>query len=336
MTGGGGDDSISFLQVEDAKGADTLSGGTGIDTVVASQPFGFTSASTGSITLDGLANDGAYCPGTDCNGDNVGTDFERVKGSATSEIIVGNGDPQFLSGGGGETPSKASGETNTFECTSGTAIGGNGNDTLEGLQECSVLRGSKGIDTASFRASPDAVAVTLDNVANDGKIGNDINVRSDIENVIGSRFSDTLSGSKCNNTLDGLAGDDHLLGRDGSDILIPGPGVDSPSGGNGADKLSYLTALAPVVVDATATLTTGDGNDTFTGFESYVGSPFGDTLSGSGADEGLIGGPGNDGLNGFGGSDRLFGGEGDDTLDGGAGTDTCTQGAGSGSVSNCE
>jgi Ca2+-binding RTX toxin-like protein len=338
VTGGGGNDILSFTEAKVPEGGDMLMGGAGTDTVRA---LNSGSVPRASISIDGIANDGSLCPGTQCNGDNVATDIEAVEGSTVNETISGNDAAQSLAGGGGDDLVQGLGGDDTLTCTSGTYEGGGGNDTIAKwgyptAAECGILRGGSGVDTVDFRSSDDPVVVTLDNLSNDGPVGATTNVRTDVERVIGSGLSDTLTGNGDSDELLGAAGSDTLQGGDGPDTLVPGPGADIVRGGHGVDRISYDTSLAAIVVDAVAKSVTGEGTDTYTSIESYVGSAFADVMDGSALAERMVGGPGNDDLAGAGGNDTLIGGAGDDTIDGGPGTDTCTQGTGVGSVVNCE
>jgi Ca2+-binding RTX toxin-like protein len=60
---------------------------------------------------------------------------------------------------------------------------------------------------------------------------------SGIENVVGSRFNDTLTGDAANDVLIGLGGNDTLQAGSGRDILIGGDGNSALQGGNGEDIL---------------------------------------------------------------------------------------------------
>lgn len=59
----------------------------------------------------------------------------------------------------------------------------------------------------------------------------------EIENLIGSRFDDTLNGWNGRNEISGAAGNDTLNGRDGADLLFGNAGADVLIGGDGADEL---------------------------------------------------------------------------------------------------
>jgi Ca2+-binding RTX toxin-like protein len=72
--------------------------------------------------------------------------------------------------------------------------------------------------------------------------------------------------------------------------------------------------------------------DTFSGFEAFIGTVFGDTMLGTRATEHFFGGLGNDSLYGDDGIDYLYGGAGDDSLFGGLGDDLIDGGAGQDSI----
>ena len=91
--------------------------------------------------------------------------------------------------------------------------GESGNDTLfggmaRGGASSTTFRGGTGTDTASYVNADRFVTVSLDDVARDGRPGDTDDIRSDVENLIGSRFPDTLTGSAANNVLDGRTSND--------------------------------------------------------------------------------------------------------------------------------
>ena len=202
--------------------------------------------------------------------------------------------------------------------------GGAGNDTLDG---------GDGVDTADYSTASGSVTVDLAAGTATDAAGDDM--LSNIENVIGSAFADTLTGDGEDNMLTGGGGDDVLSGGDGDDRLVGGAGNDTLDGGAGTDIADYGGAQTGVTVDLGAgTATGGAGNDTLSAVENVIGSDFGDTLIGSDADNYLYGGAGNDLLVGGAGDDTLDGGAGDDTLIGGEGDDVFIVGSGADTISN--
>src|SRR5262249_43305159 len=117
---------------------------------------------------------------------------------------------------------------------------------------------------------------------------------SNIEDVRGSEFKDTLRGNSLANILAGENGNDSLFGGDGNDFLI------------GDDLPAALSPFAGVFGIATPF---DSGNDTLDG--------------GAGADT-MYGGKGNDMIIGGADDDLLIGGAGADALVGGTGIDTAS------------
>ena len=128
---------------------------------------------------------------------------------------------------------------------------------------------------------------------------------TNIENVVGSDYDDTLTGDANANVLEGGAG---------ADVL---------DGGAGSDTASYESSSSGVTVNlATNSATGGDAQgDTFTSIENLTGSNYNDTLTGDANANILAGGLGNDTLSGGDGSDLFIFqmGDGTDTINGGAG-----------------
>lgn len=113
------------------------------------------------------------------------------------------------------------------------ALGGNdvvnagaGNDDVDGGAGADDIRGGRGADSALYGGRGTPVAVTLDNVPNDGQGGEGDNVHSDVEEVFGGNGGDQLTGNDRANQLDGGVGNDTLFGGRGKDRLYGGPGDD--------------------------------------------------------------------------------------------------------------
>ena len=79
--------------------------------------------------------------------------------------------------------------------------GGLDNDTLIGGGGADTLDGGEGVDTADYSASTEAVQVYLDGTAGTGghAAGDTL---SNIENLIGSSYGDTLTGDDADNVIE--------------------------------------------------------------------------------------------------------------------------------------
>ncbi len=191
------------------------------------------------------------------------------------------------------------------------ARGGGGNDLIIANQAANRIDGGAGSDTVSYETSNRGIAIALsqDTIGSGGAAGDRL---ISIENIIGTRFNDTIVGDGRDNLISG--------GTGGRDILI---------GGNGNDTLSYETSDGGVNINLLTNRTGGDAEgDTISGFENLIGSFEDDNLVGSAGDNKIWGGAGDDRIDGGIGNDQLFGGDDNDSLIGGFGDDKLNGGAG--------
>jgi Ca2+-binding RTX toxin-like protein len=346
----GGDGRDSMIGGSDPTGTDAFIGGPGIDSASFSDHSGPL-----TVTINNVANDGAAG-----EGDNVKTDVENVDGgegadtitgSSLDNVLVGRNGNDHLNGLAGDD--ELYGEFQGFggSSSSNTLDGGTGDDLLSGgTFGPDALIGGGGFDTASYTnyfGTP--VVITINDVANDGAGGEGDNVRTTVENVLGTDANDTITGSGSANTLMGGNGADTLDGAGGNDLLdgeIPtfsfSFGPDVLIGGNGIDTVSYASHSNTVTADNDNVADDGfgggsEGDDVRSTVENLFGGPNSDNLTGNNVANVLDGGPaGFDTLNAAGGSDFLSGGIGPDTLNGDAGNDRLrSRGDGVTDVDNC-
>jgi Ca2+-binding RTX toxin-like protein len=252
MNGGAGND--SFEDSGQPDGADTMSGGDNIDSLRYERDAGV------RVVLNGVADDGQGCPGAGCEKDNVGPDIENIQTGDGDDVIVGSPAPNgIFSADGDDTIDGGGGSDNIFSSNGADSVlGGVGDDTLSGGEDPDLLRGAAGddrffssfvdddpdnvfggtgIDVVDYSEANSAVRVSLDNKPNDGVAGEGDNTHRDVEDVLGSQFSDSLIGSKFANQLEGGTGKDRLRGMGGADGLIGGRSADFLAAGGGKDTL---------------------------------------------------------------------------------------------------
>jgi len=243
LTGDDGDNII-----DGGAGNDFLFGGAGNDILDGGAGNDILDGGNGNDTASyANSNSGVFVAinvvaiGGDAQGD-ILTGMENLTGSSHDDVLAGDGGDNTISGG-------------------------DGNDTLTGGVGADKLDGGDGNDTASYTNSNSAVTVWINRGSDkntDGDAAGD--TLTNIENLTGSSFDDTLVGDGGDNIIDGGLGDDFIDGGAGNDILDGGDGDDDIKGFAGADILmggagnDVLTGLA-----GNDTLIGGEGNDTLTG-----------------------------------------------------------------------
>ena len=224
------------------------------------------------------------------------TSIEGLIGSHHDDLLLGDEYSNLLRGSEGSDEVHAFGSS--LDGASDIIQSGIGND---------VIDGGEGSDTLSYNLSPFAVEADLSTgtAMASGGFGSD--QFTSIDQLIGSKYDDSLTGDAEANVIVGNRGDDVMDGRGGIDVA------------------AFYDSAVPVVADLAAgtAVAEGWGSDTFTSFENLDGSASADTLTGDDGPNELWGGWGRDTLNGAGGDDVLLGDKGADEADGGDGTDSC-------------
>ena len=334
LNGGDGTDLL-----HGGEGSDAIDGGPGqFDAVGFYAAAGPISASLVTGTSSGQGND-------------TFTNVESLFGGDYGDTLTGNDGDNWVFGNGGDDKIYGNGGNDFLD-------GDAGDDTMDG--------GSGAFDAVAFFNAPGSITASL---ASGTASGDGADTFSNVEQIHGGNYADTLYGSAGDGWLLGNSGDDTIVGGSGNeflfggggndaisggagdDFLAPGSGTDTLDGGPGFDKAAYWDASGPITASLVTNTASGDGADTYTSIEGIHGGNDGDTLTGSPADEEffgngggdtiyagggndvLNGGDGNDSLYGEAGNDYLDGADGVDFLDGGPDWDTCVNGE---TTINCE
>jgi Ca2+-binding RTX toxin-like protein len=287
LSGGAGDDTL-----DGGGGDDSLDGGAGTNTVTYANAL---SAVTVNLGLAAPQNTGGYGVETFLN-------IQNAIGSPFNDTLIGTAGSNAL-------------------------IGGAGDDTLDGGGGIDSLDGGAGTNTVTYANALSAVTVNLGLNTPQSTGGYGVESLVNLQNIIGSNFSDVLTGDGGSNTLSGGKGNDTLDG---------GGGADSMDGGPGKNTVTYANAPSGVTVNLGLGMpqnTVGYGVETLKNLQNIIGSPYDDTLTAGGKAGLLVGGGGDDTLTGGAGADTLMGGAGDDALNGGAGVNTASYADAAGAVS---
>ncbi|MDY0328392.1 MAG: hypothetical protein RBR07_09105, partial [Arcobacteraceae bacterium] len=331
-------------------GNDTIDGKFGTNNTVDYTAY----ASSRTIFVDmGTLNGTDYSTVTVSDGttDNI-KNIQHITGGAGDDIIIGDLQNNILSGGAGNDTIKGVDGSNQL-------LGGAGDDTIFSGVGDDVINGGADNDTVNFQDASGVITVNLTTTTAQvigGGLGTD--TITNIENVIGSSYGDSITGNAGANILIGGAGDDKFVATDGSDTYYGGTfdGTTHTVAGGEYNRVDYAN-VAKVYVDLSDTTTDANGNvyaqalksnsflddgfasniestDKLYGIINLKGSSSYDTLIGDSQGNKLEGMAGNDILEGKGGADVLEGGAGNDTfvatayndgeddIDGGADSDT--------------
>jgi Ca2+-binding RTX toxin-like protein len=224
---------------------------------------------------------------------------------AAGAIVLTPGPDTYTAGAGSEIIYAEEGDDVIVGGSGNDLIcGGPGQDSLSGGGGNDSIGGGADFDFVDFRTAPGPDGVVSD-LGKGVAHGEGEDVLTDLEAVIGSRFSDMLSGDGGVNTLIGFEGSDRI------------------DGGDGLDTASYVLDRGPVSVSLSADVATDGGGllDRLMGIESVAGSTNADTLIGDDESNIFEGGPGDDRVSGRGGGDTVDGGSGEDAAYGGQGLD---------------
>src|SRR6266516_271757 len=185
----------------------------------------------------------------------AGTDgSDMIKGTPGRDVIVGlGGDDQIYGLGQDDIVCGGPGDDVIW--------GGAGNDRLLGGDGHDLIDAGPGNDASDGGPDSrdgatfwDAAAPITASLVTGAATGEGSDTFTNMEELHGGSFNDTLTGDAGSNTLFGLDGNDVLNGGDGNDFLHGGEGNDVIDGGPGQfDWVGFYAATGPI----TASLNTG-------------------------------------------------------------------------------
>jgi len=317
----------------------TVSAGAGSDVIWSSNGADFLYGDYGTDVIYGgggadvIAGDQAVDANVTIAGGAAGN-ADTIFGGSGNDTIWGDdvGDVGGEDGGGNDTLYGGSGNDTIYGgANDDIVVGGSGTDYLYGGSGFDLVDLSDATSGINLSLSVGPINLNIGGVIEgfEGFIASglsDIINADDALNVIwGGAGNDTLTLDGGNDTGYGGTGNDQLFGGLGDDLLDGGLGNDLINGGGGLDIISYATATAGVIVDATdgnesnprAAATGGAGNDTLENYFAIEGSGYADTMTGGNNYDIFYGGLGGDTLTGGAqGADTIFGGDGNDYLSG--------------------
>ncbi len=222
-----------------------------------------------------------------------------VPGTGSADTLVGTSKAELIEGLAGDDSLRSGGGNDLL-------LGGSGDDSVYSGLGNDLLDGGDGYDYLYFTEATAGVNIDLRSGRATGGTGND--TIKGFELVFGSTFADTYFGNDQSVGFLGLDGNDTITGGAGNDHLEGNGGDDVINGGEGVDSTAFYSAAFAIDVNLGAGRASGGlGRDTLISIENAVGSVFGDTLTGSGADNRLEGSDGNDTFNSTAGNDVLNG-----------------------------
>ncbi len=267
--------------------------------------------------------------------------MEDAVGSVGDDVLLGTSGSNELNGNDGDDTVDARAGDDEIEGSEGndTFDGGEGNDYLEFNLAAAGVTVDLGAGTATGQGTDSVAGIENligslfddqligSNVRNliDGAFGEDVLDGGGADDeLLGDRGNDVLRGGEGDDRLDGGLGDDETHGDGGDDLLLSTPGNDAHDGGADTDLLDFSLEPVGIRVDLAAGTAVASGEDTVTGVEDILGTPFADRIEGDDKANRIDAGKEIDQIDGRGGDDVLFGGSdrNRDFLSGGEGNDT--------------
>ena len=331
----------------------SITGGTGNDTITAHSSGGNIDGGAGNDTINGSSGSDKLLGGDGNDTLSGGAGADLVQGGAGDDVLKMGGDGTWsgyaaVNTGTGESVSIA-GKTKSSDVFQG----GSGTDTLVGTAGSDAIFLHDNFSAMHAQASGprlDSIEVV------DLGAGDDIlDMTSDVYTyttgmtIDGGTGNDVIWAAAGNDTIRGGDGDDRIFGGAGDDTIFTGSGADHVDGGEGSDTIilddsdgGRTNTITDTGKSGTDTLVLGTGSGTYriqgdfsaaSGIEiidgsSAVGDQLGTKDAHANFDFSNVTLVGVDEIIGTDNDDRIIGSAGDDTISLGGGNDTVTGGQG--------
>lgn len=269
-------------------GADALIGGADTDTADYSERTGRVFADLGDPATDGETGEG----------DSLAA-IEDVSGGRGDDLLAGDGGPNSLHGGDGDDLLDGRGGADQLDGDDGldsadySARGGPVNVDLSNPPGADGEPG----ENDSLVEVEGAIGGAGDDVLNGGGGSSSLEGGPGADTLEGGGGADVIGGGEGADTLGGGSSADVLRGDGGDDTLSGGGGGDTLSGGGGTDLADYSERSEAVTV--TLDGTRGDGapgelDNAMADIENVSGGQGDDVLAGNASFNAFSGGAGND------------------------------------------
>lgn len=218
--------SITITQATGGAGIDTLVGIENLlgsnfnDTLLGNSGNNVLSGGAGNDHLEGrLGVDYLYGgAGNDYLDGGIGTSM--LAGDVGNFLYGGTGNDEMWGVGGADKLYGEDGDDDLYGYVGNDFLsGGNGDDYLCGGLGNDTLNGGTGYDVCSYYDAVSAVIISLNKTTAQATGGAGIDTLVGIEDIIGSKFNDTLIGNSGSNFLFGRAGNDIMTGGLGADFF---------------------------------------------------------------------------------------------------------------------
>lgn len=207
-------------------------------------------------------------------------------------------------GGGSTTPQPIAAKTLIGTSGNDTLLGAAGNDTLLGGDGTDILVGEAGNDILRGEGGDDVILGGDGNDVASGGDGNDeVHGGAGNDLIFGGAGNDLIFGDEGDDFIEGGAGNDRVWAGAGNDTILAtlNDGDDVYYGEDGIDTLDYSVSTGNLTVDlgnglmGRGSVSGGStGNDTFYGFENFIGGSGHDMIVASNAVNIIDGGLGDD------------------------------------------